>query len=392
MIPGIGLIGSRQVAAFVAVWLFLSAQNRAVLADNLVYETPDGRFTAEGRLAARSDVEVLFLGRDGRMHLVPTNRVVELTEKPEKPKPFTKEEMIDELRREFGSGFRVFSSNRYVICYSCDTDFARSCSRLFERLHGAFTNYFKTAGFQIQPNEYPLVGIVFGDEQDFLTYATRELGEDMARNVIGYYSFPTNRIVLYDMQARAGRAGLGNVRPKVQPGQRGIDGFAAANIATVIHEATHQLAYNCGFHQRFSDNPLWLAEGMGMFFEAPNRNAADWSKIGEVNRPRLELFRERHFGPAAERVDLRALIRDDEQLRNKQTALAAYADSWALTYFLIKTKREHFFDYLKILAQKPPLAQDSPDQRLADFQSAFGNDIDQLEQDFVRYMRSLPVR
>jgi hypothetical protein len=363
----------------------------AARADKFVYDTPDGRHTVEGRQVARTDVEVLFAGRDGRMHLVNSNRVVELVENSDTPKPFTKEEMILELRREFGAGFRVFSTNRYVICYNSDVDFARSCSRLFELLHRSFSNYFEKAGFQIEPNEYPLVGVVFGNENEFLAYASRELGDEMARNVIGYYSFLTNRMVLFDMQADARQKVLANVKGKAQPAPRGIDGFPDANIATVIHEATHQLAYNCGFHQRFSDNPLWLAEGMGMFFEAPNRNAAQWNKIGEINKPRLTLFRERHF-TQNERVNIRALIQNDDLLRDKKTALAAYADSWALTYFLIRTQREQFFNYLRILAKKPALAQDGPDQRLADFKAAFGDDIDQLEEEFVRYMRTLPVR
>jgi hypothetical protein len=360
-------------------------------ADKFVYDTPDGRHTVEGRLVARTEVEVLFVGRDGRMHLVNANRVVELEETAEKPKPFTKEEMLSELRREFGPGFKVFSSLRYAVCYNCDQEFANSSRQLFERLHRAFTNYFEKAGFQIEPNEYPLVAVVFGNENDFLAYASRELGDEMARNVIGYYSFLTNRMVLYDMQADAARKGLAQVKGKGASGPRDIGAFAEANIATVIHEATHQLAYNSGFHQRFSDNPLWCAEGMGMFFEATNRQGANWNRVGEINRARLDLFRERHF-TNGERVDIRALIRTDDLLRDKKTALAAYADSWALTYFLIKTRREQFFTYLKILKQKPALAQDSADEREADFKTAFGDDIDLLEEEFVRYIRSLPVR
>jgi hypothetical protein len=360
-----------------------------VRADNFVYETTDGRLTVEGKVVARTDAEVLFVGRDGRMHLEKANRVISVEETKEKPRPLTKEEMIGQLRREFGSTFRVFSTNRYVICYNCDVDFAKSCGTLFERLHRAFTNYFDKAGFQIEPNEYPLVAVVFGEERDFQAYAARELGDDMARNVIGYYSFLTNRMALYDMQAHAVRKGLGQVRPRPQPGPRGIEGVAEANIATVVHEAAHQLAYNSGFHQRFSDNPLWLAEGMAMFVEAPNRQAADWSRIGEINKPRIDLFRKRHFGANPVPVDIRSLIQSDDLVRNRDTALDAYADSWALTFYLIRTHREQFFQYLKGLAKKPPLDQDTPEQRLADFQAAFGNDIGQLEEDFVRYMRNL---
>ena len=383
--------GIKFASAWLAGTVLVGLWSTAARADKFVYDTPDGRHTVEGRLAARTDVEALFVGRDGRMHLVNANRVVDLEETAEKPKPFTKEEMISELRREFGAGFRVFSSLRYVVCYNCDENFAVSCRQLFERLHRAFVNYFEKAGFQIEPNEYPLVAVVFGNENDFLAYASRELGDEMARNVIGYYSFLTNRMVLYDMQADAARKGLAQVKGKAAGGPRGIGAFAEVNIATVIHEATHQLAYNSGFHQRFSDNPLWFAEGMGMFFEATDRQGANWNRVGDVNRTRIDLFRERHF-TKGERVDIRSLVRTDDLLRDNKTALAAYADSWALTYFLIKTHREHFFNYLKILAKKPALTQDSAEQREADFKDAFGDDIDQLEEEFVRYMRTLPVR
>ncbi len=365
-----------------------------VRGDTLVYDTPEARHTVEGTLTARTTEEVLFLGRDGRMHLVNASRVVELNETPEKPTPFTKDEMIASLRAEFGNGFRIHTTNRYIICYSSSLVFAKSCGTLFERLSNAFTNYFEQqANIAVQPNEYPLVAIVFGDEQEFLAHAARELGDEMARNVIGYYSFLSNRMILFDMRAAAGRGALMNPKPKrPQPGAGDINMFAQVNIATIIHEATHQLAYNTGFHQRFSDNPLWLAEGMGMFFEAPNRQTAAWKGIGEVNRPRLDLFREQHFGPGSRPVDLPRLVRDDEILRDKNTALAAYADSWALVFFLMKTHREQFFEYLAILRKKPPLAEDTPAQRLADFKAAFGPDIGKLEEEFTRYMRTLPAR
>jgi hypothetical protein len=370
--------------------LFLSTCISSIaLGDKLAYDSPDGRQTLDGKLVARNSEEVLFLTPDGRMHLMNAARVVGVEDTENAPKPLTQKEMEASLRGEFGTRFKVFSTQRYTICYNCSPGFARSCGRLFENLQKSFVNYFEQqAGFKLASSEFPLVAVVFGDEREFLEYATKELGEDMARNVIGYYSFLSNRMVLYDMLAAARGKGLGNVgaaRPPVGPD--GIDGFNAVNVGTVIHEATHQLAYNSGLHQRYSDNPLWLAEGMAMFFEAPNRQSGQWKGIGEVNRPRLDLFREQHL-VAGKPFDLDSLIRTDDRLRNADTARVAYADSWALTYFLMKTRREKFFEYLSTLARKPPLGQDSPDQRLADFKSAFGDDLADLEEELVRYFRA----
>ena len=38
-------------------------------------------------------------------------------------------------------------------------------------------------------------------------------------------------------------------------------------VATVVHEATHQMAFNCGLHTRYADIPVWVSEGIAMYFE-----------------------------------------------------------------------------------------------------------------------------
>ena len=66
---------------------------------------------------------------------------------------------------------------------------------------------------------------------------------------------------------------------------------SAFNMATIVHEATHQIAFNSGLHVRFADNPLWLTEGMAMYFEGPDPDGGyDWKAIGELNRPRYDRF------------------------------------------------------------------------------------------------------
>lgn len=340
--------------------------------DTMTFESAAGRQVVEGKLTARNSVEVLFTGRDGQMYLVDADKVIEINESRFPFQPFTRKEMIDRLREEFGAGFDIHETVHYVICYNSDREFARSCGQLFERLHAALVNYFKIRKFAVQESEFPLVAVVFASDTDFRTYAQRELG-DAASRVIGYYSLLTNRMVLYDMVAN----GSGAIDQR----------FTEVNIATIIHESTHQLAYNAGFHRRFSVNPLWLAEGMAMYFEAPDRRRGDWKRIGEVNPPRLTQFREYLTRRSAD--SLASLIRDDTRVRNLDMAGDAYAEAWALTYFLIHKHQKQYFEYLKILSQKPALGQDGPDERLADFRLAFGEDLQKLDAEFVRYLRTV---
>ena len=43
---------------------------------------------------------------------------------------------------------------------------------------------------------------------------------------------------------------------------------AERQIATILHEACHQIAFNTGLQTRLGDYPLWVSEGIATFFEA----------------------------------------------------------------------------------------------------------------------------
>jgi hypothetical protein len=153
-------------------------------------------------------------------------------------------------------------------------------------------------------------------------------------------------------------------------------------VATIVHEATHQIAFNCGLHTRYSDTPLWLVEGMAIYFEAPDlASTRGWRGVGKVNYPRLATFKRNAYGWNTAR--LMSLLADDKRLRNPRTGPAAYADAWALTYYLIKYRSDDYIEYLKMLAEKKPLQVDDPDTKLAEFREHFG-DIEDLERDFLR--------
>ena len=97
-------------------------------------------------------------------------------------------------------------------------------------------------------------------------------GSPARAGVLGFYSPTSNRVTLYDQGA-----GASNRRAWQQ------------NEATIIHEATHQMAFNTGVHNRFAPTPRWLAEGLGTMFEAPG--VWDWrnhNQLSErINRGRL---------------------------------------------------------------------------------------------------------
>lgn len=289
------------------------------------------------------------------------------------------------LRSELGEQFHAVATLHYVLCSDADPEFTGWVGKLFERLLRAFLREWRNSDLNLQEPAAPLAAIIFATQQDYAEFATRDAGPHLAA-APGYYSIRTNRIVLYDLAAAAPANGA---RPDADINRRAA--AAPGNVSTIVHEATHQIAFNCGLHVRYADNPLWLTEGLAMYCETPDlHSGSGWTTIGRLNQPRLRDYRA--FADARRETDsLTRLIQDDSRFRDPEHAPGAYAESWALTWFLIRTRRDDYEAYLRRLAEKPRLQWDSTDDRLAEFEQVFG-DLPELDAEFQRYLSRIRNR
>ena len=163
-------------------------------------------------------------------------------------------------------------------------------------------------------------------------------------------------MTMYDLTGVESQGrGPGRNRTAAQINQILAQPDALRTVATIVHEATHQIAFNCGLHTRLSDCPLWFSEGIAEYFETPDlRSAKGWSGIGkDVNQPRLEQFQQ--YLAARPANSLETLLRDDTRFRDPKQSLDAYAEAWALTYFLIRQHPKEYVAYLAMLSKKKPL-------------------------------------
>ena len=209
------------------------------------------------------------------------------------------------------------------------------------------------------------------------------------RGVIGYYSLQTNRVKMFDLTGLEALRPLSDNRKSdaAQINQLLARPEGLQMVATIIHEATHQIAFNCGLQQRFADIPLWVCEGLAEYFETPDMNyGKGWRTIGEVNPPRIARFQQ--YLAHRPNDSLQKLIVDDKRFRSGDTqqVLDAYAEAWALNYFLLRQHAKQYQAYLELMAQKPPLVGDEPAVRLKEFEDCFGDDLAALDAEFVRYM------
>ncbi len=388
-----------------------SSAARASDAETLSFRIKGQPQTVKGRVVVEAaDGGILFQGVDGVLWTVERNEI-DGRERLDRPfKPLTPAELSTQLLGELPPGFRSYTTPHYVVCYNTSRAYAQWTSSLLERLYKAFTNYWQNQGLELHEPEFPLPVVVFAARQSY-DQASRDDLPGGTGNIIGYYSLRSNRINMFDLtgteavrEAASGRQYNSGRSTFVQARGRQIAANSSSNrrgsmreinqmlsqpaavplVATIVHEATHQIAFNCGLQTRYADIPLWLCEGMAVYFEAPDlASKSGWRGIGRVNYPRLEKFRENlaswHEG------SLEEMIRDSRRFRDPRTAVDAYADAWALNYYLIKYEPKEYTAYLKLLATKRPLIDDDPQTRLTEFREHFG-DLHKLERDFLKQM------
>lgn len=301
--------------------------------------------------------------------------------------PATPRELGQRVLAELPAGFDLHLTRHYVVCFNTSRDYARWAASLFERLQEAFRTYWTHAGVPVVAPPHPLIVLVFDTQAEYERYAVRDLGA-AAGQIVGYYNLLSNRVATYDL---TGSDALRAVSPR--GARRGAAEIltrpeAAGLVSTVIHEATHQMAFNCGLHARLAPVPVWVSEGIATYFETPDlRSRTGWRGIGTVNRHRLARFRET-YRPG----ELDTIVRADDRFRDVTAAPEAYAVAWSLTWFLLETRRPQFVRYLETLAAKRPFAADGPDLRLEEFANAFAGSPAALEPALVRHMERLELR
>jgi hypothetical protein len=342
-----------------------------------------GQRTCEGQVLVEAlDGGLLVEEDDGQLQLIPAARRGEVQRLPEEAMP-TPAEVGRKLLADLPAGFQLLTTRHYCICFDTSREYASWVGAVFERLRSGFATYFRRDGLELTSPPRPLVVVIFADRRRYLEHAEPTLGT-ASPNVIGYYNLMSNRVTTYDLTGSDLLRGRVGGRQSVAQAVASSPA-ASSLVATLVHEATHQLAFNTGLHQRLAPIPVWLSEGVAMYFETPDlRATSGWRGIGMVNQQRLARWRESHS-----RELLARILVDDEVFRDPATALDAYAEAWGLAFFLLKTRRKESADYLARLGRRGPVSDDSPQQRLADFEAAFGGDVESLEPALVRFLSQL---
>lgn len=387
------MLNSRTLVFVGAHSLFLLACFLAnpAAADEVIIRHEGQELQLFGRvLITAQDNGILFQDLTGKLWLVEPEAIVSRNDSETPPVALKKDEISQRVLQQLPNGFRIETTNHYVIAYNTERAYAKYISGLYERLLKGFTGHWKSKrSWKLDEPEEPLVAIIFRSHAEYAEFVKKDIGIEPPQTMVAYYNLMTNQVVMYDLTSEFGAAGQ-----KIQNDRQIMDILANPNalvmITTIIHEGSHQLMYNTGMQQRLAAVPLWVSEGLAMYFEPPDVSSnSGWRAIGQVNQLRLATFRQSLVNKPRSPDYFQEMLTSDEVLQDGQQLLDRYAEAWALNYFLLNKHSSKYVDYLKFLSQKEPLIEDSADTRLEEFQRFFPMGIDKLEKEFLNYMRTV---
>ena len=116
-------------------------------------------------------------------------------------------------------------------------------------------------------------------------------------------------------------------------------------------------------------------------YDAENYRARE----DRINRVRFHDFKKI---PATRKGEIPQLLVASDDLFRLQTG-AAYAESWAMTFYLVETQPSKFSQYIKKTVSRPPFTKYTSAKRTADFTAFFGNNWELFDAQFRRYMEQL---
>jgi hypothetical protein len=350
------------------LWLssIIAAPGFAVAAEFMFRALVEGQMI-EGKPLTWNSEQMLLLGRDGRLHEFNPKLAKKAVKTGPNFVPYSAVEMRERLQHEFDGRFEVSTTRHYLVVHPRGQ--RDEWANRFEELYNRFGHYFRVRGFSLQEPRYPMVAVVFRHQAEYFRHAAAS-GTPMHPDTLGHYDPSSNRVFLFDETGGSSKADW------------------SENAVTIIHEATHQTAFNVGVHGRFAVQPRWLVEGLATMFEAPGVWSAryDHTQADRVNRGRLDGFRKyaagrRHPGSLA------MLLTSDDAFRSDTDG--AYAEAWALSFYLCETQPKLYAAYLERTAQRPVFSDYSAGERMADFQAIFGSDLKLFEAKFIRYMQEV---
>jgi len=348
----------------------------------------------EGRIVTQSATSVAMELTTGERIAFNRVNIREQSSDNKEFAPLTIAEMVKVVREEF-PGFKMLTSEHYIIAYQTSDAFADWYRTILTSLNTSFTTFWKKRGVSLTPPQYPLVVVLYTSSPAFQKHAAEFVGQSDIKNIAGFYHTQKNYIFLYDSSRIHSTTSGGNVRvvgaateQRATPAQ--IEEFlkrpgVTQSVNLLVHEGAHQLAYNTGLQVRGVRYPSWFTEGIATIRGVPKRKARNgWDidlRIDDRYYPEL-----RKYLRTNPKDPILTVVRSDTPFGAKETMEQSYGMAWGLTFYLLTKYPDEFVEYINTFNKARPFTADT---RQKEFEQHFGTDWQKLEEDFAKEMMRL---
>ncbi len=310
------------------------------------------------------------------------------------------------LSEEF-PGFQCVENDAYTVIGDVAEEDLHHTLQVLADLQSQFRQHFAPVIGSDKPPHRTSV-ILFNTEAGYRAYARRVAPALV--NSGGFFASTHNRLAILNQTASASFA---HTRCQIERRQRRLNCWLssdseqrlqastrlaewrsemagearAATDRLIRHEGAHQLFHAYGVESPLPVEPTWLTEGLAQYCEP--------APIGACHQPLLE--RLVHARRAGMLVPLRTLLNHRDPagffvLTGDQVEIA-YAESWALTRFLMdESRRADFFEFIKHYQHVPPSAGGNEEFQLDVAPQLAGylrTDFKTLEAQWLTYVNSL---
>lgn len=373
------LIPSISFAQAGAEPLAASGPSRTAADREMVITTKGGDQTFTGRIITQAPTGVVLLEQPNGTYLqILADSIETIEETGNAFTSFTAAETGSYLKQLMGRG-EVVTTQHFVICSAASPHYTRFCGQLLERVATQFPLTLNKCEIDLLEIPSGLAVMIFATSADLKTFAEKQHPEVDFSDTPGYYSVTHNQILFSADQDDRNARSNSDIARSLKRSPRIIE--------TMVHETVHLLQYNSGLMNRFAANPTWIAEGMAVYFEpASLRSSLLWSKAGGTNELHLEGLKAAAQGRDF-RLPLQALFTDDQTFANAQSVRSAYAESWAVTWTLMKRHPEAYGRLLEAQKKLRPLVTVTPEQRTDTVESALQMSLQDIQAEVRKALR-----
>ena len=336
---------------------------RIITADTLTVREDDGNVvTIDAKWVGERKGVVALERMDGRIELVPQMQILK-REVNESPTPISCEEIRNRLATEFGEEtFRSHIEEPFVIGLVLSEPLPKSSEPMaatclkkgaafMKKVEKYFADFSSEMKIKIEPSRHPRVLIIFETDDDFMKFAHDDTGGRglSAGSMLGYYNGLSNRLVIRMSECHS--------------------------MATPLHEAIHQQAFNRGLMKRLAPVPAWFSEGIATGFEVENGDKIAGGPF-RINK------RYARTAMRSQSVNWDNVVTDNKAFHGDVLAGEAYAHAWSMHWFLVTKYRKQYLEYLQLISEKQTLQLDPPEAAKQEFEQVMGKPVTKLQAEF----------